>query len=249
MSEDINRIIERAEELCTLCEEKEAEEIIREALKSKPKNLDLKTELAIILSRRGFDQRSESILKEVLATDPSHERATSALGNLMGNSLRTEDAEELFKAYLEKYPHGHIVLDDYSRLLYDSDRVDEALNLGRNHISDYPQELAAYDALKYVLEMQEDDLASELTDDPDDLSRLIGYLENLAEQYSVLTKMINCDTVINCASDEFSNDIGEDIHRVVAEIGEVKNQYNYDERKLPKSLLMKITEILTVTDE
>ncbi|MFW9848928.1 MAG: tetratricopeptide repeat protein [Candidatus Thorarchaeota archaeon] len=249
MSEDINRIIEKAEELCTLCEEEEAEELIREELKSRPKDLDLKTELAIILSRRGFDQRTESILKDVLTTDPSHERATSALGNLLGNSLRTEDAEELFKAYLEKYPHGHIVLDDYSRLLYDSDRVDEALNLGRKHISNYPQELAAYDALKYVLEMQEDDLASELSDDPDDLTRLMRYLENLAEQYLVLTKMMNCETVVNCASDELSDDIGEDMQRVVAEIREIRNQYNYDERNLAKSLLEKIREILSVTDE
>ncbi|MHA2424629.1 MAG: tetratricopeptide repeat protein [Candidatus Thorarchaeota archaeon] len=244
MSEKTKEIIDRAEELCVLCEEEEAQKLVQDALQEDPTNLELKTELAVILARRGYDNKTEKILRDVLAINPRQERAVSALGNLLGNSLRFEEAENLFKSFLSEQPHGHMVLDDLSRLLYDLERVEEALDLGRKHLAEYPQELASYDALKYVLAMQEDDLASDLADDPDDLRRLQKYADNLIEQYSILQHMKNCDIVIDCKEDDYSLDIDEDVQRVVAEIRDVQKRSSRLKKKIPSKLMNRINEIL-----
>ena len=59
MSDKTQAIIDRAEELCALSEEEEAEKLVRDALEKETTNLDLKTKLATILSRRGYDHKTE----------------------------------------------------------------------------------------------------------------------------------------------------------------------------------------------
>ena len=247
MSDRTKAIVDRAEELCTLSEEKEAEKLIRDALKKEPKNLDLKTKLAKILSRQGYDHKTEPILREVLAVDRLHEKATSALGNLLGNSLRNEEAEVLFKSFLDDNPHGHVVLDDLSRLLYDGGRVEEALEIGRDHVASYPQELAAYDALKYVLAMQEDDLSTELAEKPEDMVRIERYATNLVEQYSILQKMKDCEVVNDCEDGEREQDIREDADRVVAEIRDIQNRLSRLKTQLHSDLMAQLLMILDPT--
>ena len=244
MSEETKSIIERAEELCVLCEEEEAEILVRDALKKDPENLDLKTELAVILSRRGYDHKTESILREVLEIDGYHQRATSSLGNLLGNSLRHDEAEELFRSYLAKQPHGHMILDDLSRLLYDLDRIEEAYIIARKHIMDYPQEIDAYAALKYVLEMHEDDLATELAEDPTDVEKLRRFSENLVEQHFILQKMKACENVDDCEDSMPNTSIDEDIFRVVAEIQDIRMRNNRNKEKLSSALVEMIEDIL-----
>ncbi|MHA1907026.1 MAG: tetratricopeptide repeat protein [Candidatus Thorarchaeota archaeon] len=249
MSEKTKEIIDRAEELCVLCEEEEAEKLIQDALKEDPDNLDLKTELAVILARRGYDHKTETILRDVLAEDHLHERAVSALGNLLGNSLRFEEAENLFKSFLVEQPHGHMILDDLTRILYDLERIEEALQLGRQHLAEYPQELAAYDGLKYVLEMQEDDLASDLADDPEDIRRLQRYADNLIEQFSILQHMKNCDIIIDCEDGQSELDVDEDVQRVIAEIRDIQQRSSRLEKKLPSKLMNRINAILSISEK
>ena len=244
MSDKTQAIIDRAEELCALSEEEEAEKLVRDALEKETTNLDLKTKLATILSRRGYDHKTEPILREVLVADRLHETATSALGNLLGNSLRNEEAEVLFKSFLDDNPHGHMVLDDLSRLLYDGGRVEEALEIGRNHVASYPQELAAYDALKYVLAMQEDDLSTKLAEEPEDIARLERYATNLVEQYSILQRMKDCDVVHDCKDGEREQDIREDVDRVVAEIKDIQNRLSRLKTQLHSDLMAQIVMIL-----
>ncbi len=249
MSDKTKAIIDRAEELCIHCEEEKAEQLVRDALKKEPKNLDLKTKLAMILSRRGYDHKTEPILREVLAVDRLHEKATSALGNLLGNSLRNEEAEVLFKSFLNDFPHGHMVLDDLSRLLFDGGRVEEALGIGRDHVASYPHELAAYDALKYVLAMQEDDLSTELAEDPEDLARLERYAKNLVEQYSILKKMKDCEVVVDCEEGVHEQDIDEDVQRVVAEIRGIQIRLSRLKTQLHLDTMAQIATILDNNEE
>ncbi|MDF1540559.1 MAG: tetratricopeptide repeat protein [Candidatus Thorarchaeota archaeon] len=224
MPKNIDEIISQAEELCVLCEEEEAEEIVRSALVDNPKNIDLKTELAIVLSRRGHDKKAEAILREVLEEDPLHMRATSALGNFLENSLRSDEAETLFRSFLTGRPHGHVVLDDLCRLLFDNERVEESLEVARSHIRAFPTELAAYDALRYVLARQEDDLAADLAEDPEDVSRIQRYAENILEQYSNLKWMQDSSLSLAEGEEDIIVDIREDVLRVSGEMADIKRR-------------------------
>jgi len=224
MPTNIDEIIRKAEELCVLCEEEEAENLVRSALVDTPENLDLQTELAVILSRRGYDTKTEAILKEVLVKDPLHMRATSALGNFFENSLRSDEAETLFRSFLTGRPHGHMVLDDLCRLLFDNERTEEGLEVARNHIRAFPTELAAYDALRYVLARQEDDLATDLAEDPEDVPRVQRYAENILEQYKNLKWMQESSLSIAEGEEEIIADIQEDVIRVVGEMADIKHR-------------------------
>ncbi len=225
MPKTTEEIIERAEELCILCEEVEAERLVREALERKPDHLGLQTELAIILSRQGYDSKAEAILRKVVKQDPYNERAIASLGRLLDSSLRSDEAETLFTIFLNKRPAAHIVFDDLCRLWFDNDDEEKALKAAKVHIEEYPDAIHAYDALRYLLVRLEDDLMADLSDDPSDRSRLIAYSKNILEQYSILNRLMS----IIAASEEnakYLEDLEEDLQRIKGELRDLKKRYS-----------------------
>ncbi|MFW9919275.1 MAG: hypothetical protein ACFFED_06735 [Candidatus Thorarchaeota archaeon] len=224
MSKSPDEIIDRAEELCVLCEEEEAERMVREALERKPQHLGLQTELAIILSRQGYDTKAETILRKVIKQDPYHERAVASLGRLLDNSLRCDEAETLFTIFLKKRPNAHIVFDDLCRLWFDNDEEEKALLSARKHIQEYPTDIHAYDALRYVLARLEDDLGSDLADDPTSQERLLEYSKNIIEQYSVLKKLKMMSGTSE-ESERYKDDLEEDLARITGELKDLQNRY------------------------
>jgi tetratricopeptide (TPR) repeat protein len=233
MSEKVFATIAEAEALCIVCEEEQAEQIVREVLEKHPKNLDLITELAIIRSRRGYDGEAEPMLRKVVSNDPLHERATSALGNLLGNSLRTSEAEKLLRQYLVQRPDGHGILDDLCRLLYDDERQKESLELARRQVSQYPAEIRAYDALRYVLLRQEDDFSVDLADNPEDYKRLLRLAENFVEQSSVLCELNSLTLSEANPASNVMFDISNEMKRIYGEMHDIWKRAKATGFKLP----------------
>lgn len=217
MPEDGNDVIDRAEELCLLSEDQEAERLVRKALEKQPSNLGLRTELAIILSRQGHDNKAQSMLEKVLTKDPGHERAAVALGRLLDSSLRTDEAIALFTGFLRNVPGAHTVLEDLCSLWYDNDEQEMALDAARKHIETYPKDIHAYDAIRYLLQRQEDDLQDEMGDLDDEGFFMTNLFCNFAEQDSVLEKLQGLES-LSSEKPQFIEDLNEDIARIKGEI-------------------------------
>lgn len=237
-------VITKAEELCTLCEEKAAETLVKEALSGSPDDPNLQTELAIIQSRLGYDGKAETLLRRVIRSNPNLERAVSALGNLLNNSLRTDEASSLYRTFLQSNPHGHVVLDDLCRLLIDDGDEKEALRLARKHAIDYPSEPQAYDALRYVLDRLEDDLADEVAENPSSSSHLRDFASNIIEQYSVLKKMEAQALEPGVDFEDFIQDIHEDLIRIYGEMDDIASRNERNESPLPREVINAINEAL-----
>lgn len=233
MSRNPEEIIERAEELCFLCEEEEAERLVRDALDRKPEHLGLQTELAIILSRQGYDAKAETILRKVVKQDPYYERAVASLGRLLDSSLRTEEAEALFLTFLKKRPQAHIVFDDLCRLWLDNEEEERALVEARHHVEEYSEDFHAYDALRYLLARIEDDLEEEMVDDPASKNYLNALGENIVEQYSIIMKLKE-KAIGSEESSMLIDDLEEDLTRIIAELKALRKRYVELKVPLPK---------------
>ena len=242
MSKTPDEIIDRAEELCVLCEEEEAERLVREALERKPDHLGLQTELALILSRQGYDSQAEAILRKVVRLDPYYEKAAASLGRLLDSSLRSDEAETLFTIFLKKRPNAHIVFDDLCRLWFDNGEEEKALISARKHTEEYPADIHAYDALRYVLERMEDDLGSELADEPEDQERLLAYSASIIEQYSTLKRMKVMMT--SDESEEFIDDLNEDLARVIGELRDLRHRFTSSKISISKEMAAIFNEAL-----
>jgi tetratricopeptide (TPR) repeat protein len=213
-------VIDRAEELCLQCDEQEAEKVVRKALEKQPNHLGLKTELAIILSRQGHDDKAQSMLEKVLIADPGNERAVVALGRLLDNSLRTDEAINLFTAFLTNSPRAHMVVEDLCRLWYDSDGQEKAFAAARKQAEVYPADVHAYDAIRYLLERQEDDLQDEMEELDDEGISMTGLFRNFAEQESILQTLQGLDS-LSSEKPQFMEDLDEDNARIQGEITEL----------------------------
>ncbi len=239
--QDPKDVIERAEELCVLCEEDKAEQLVRRALEDASANLDLRTELAIILSRKGHDSKAEVMLRDIIARNPCHERAVSSLGRMLDNSLRVDEAEALFTEFLRNCPPGHTVLDDLCRLWYDEGNTEKALGAARQHIKDFPKERQAYDPLLYLLQRVEDDIASGLVDNPADSDLLTALASYFIEQYIILKRL---KTLAGSTTDTaLVEDVEEDLSRVIYEVRDVRKRFERLNLPLPSYLQEPMNEI------
>ncbi len=232
MPDNRSDVIERAEELCLLCEELEAERVVRGALEMQPNNLDLKTELAIILSRQGHDDKAQSMLEKVLAKNPDHEMAAVALGRLLDSSLRTNEAIALFTDFQRNVPSAHQVVEDLCRLWYESDEQEKAFTAARRHVEAYPEDIHAYDAIRYLLQRQEDDLQDEMNDIDDEGASMTNLFYNYAEQDSILQKLQGLGS-LSSEKPQFIEDLNEDIARVQGELKDLMKRMLKEGIKIP----------------
>lgn len=167
----------------------EAEALVKEQLAADPDNLALMTKLGAIQARLCNDHEAESTFRVVLVRDPNHEDAVCGLGRLLDQSLRTEEAEQIYRDFIQNNPIGHCALEDLCRLLLSEDRTDEALDLARNQVEQFGSHLNAFDALRYVLHILEDQLESELNDDRGNETIFVYLLDNLYEQLDLVITM------------------------------------------------------------
>jgi tetratricopeptide (TPR) repeat protein len=211
-------IMQKAETLSEMEEHEAAEDLLRDALLQEPADQDLKTLLAIILTRRAYDDEAEKLLRDVLSENPTHERAVSALGHLLDSCLRTEEAENLYLTALAQLPQSHTIIDDLSRLLLDENRFDEALELSRQHAFDYQSEYHAYDAVRFVLQSLEDNYLFDMEESDYSRESCEILLLNLLEQFETIIALESSVGVESLKEMKLYEDIMEESVRVFCEI-------------------------------
>ena len=108
----------------------------------------------------------------------------------------------------------------------------------------YPDSVHAYDAHRYLLERQEDDLSAELADDPTDHERILAFTNNILEQYSILSKLK--DLVISSEeADKYLEDLDEDLRRIKGELLELRRRYHDEKVPISKELNSVFKKVLS----
>jgi tetratricopeptide (TPR) repeat protein len=213
-SEDV---LDEANNLCESDRDLEAEVLVRKQLEIDSENLELLTKLAYIQSRLCRDSEAETTFRFVLSRNSSLEDAVCGLGRLLDQSLRTEEAEKLYRDFLNNSPPGHCAIEDLCRLLLSEGRADEALTLARRHAKRYSGEIHALDGIHYVLLILEDQLKSELDDNPENELVFFSLLDNLFEQLDIIFKIEeNVETL-----ESPRPDLADDRIRLLGDIGEL----------------------------
>ncbi|MGY5876293.1 MAG: hypothetical protein RTU30_11155 [Candidatus Thorarchaeota archaeon] len=242
----IEDILKFVTESCYEDEFELAEVLLREKLQIHPDNLDIRTQLGVIVAKRDNDVESEKLLRDVLDTDPFFEPAISALGNLLDNTLRSEEAEQLYRNKLSEKGDCHSVIDDLCRLLWSEDHRDTAHNAAREHASKFPTNPNAYDALRYVLSKMEDYLEEKCEDADYADGCLIQFADTFASHIEVLLELesnVPKDIVIQ---GDFQPCIDQDLVRITGELEHLNNRLAKQNTKISTDLRKRIETVLDV---
>ena len=219
MKNDSDKVLKEVAELCNDERELEAEVLVKEQLAADPDNLELMTKLGEIQARLCNDHEAESTFRAVLVRDPNHENAVCGLGRLLDQALRTEEAEKIYRTFLQNNPISHCALEDLCRVLLAEEQVDEAFELARKHVEQYGDDATAFDALRYILHIVEDQLESELNDDRENETIFTQLIENLFEQLELVVTIENRFEL----PDDMRTELEDDKIRIISEITHLLN--------------------------
>lgn len=214
MNHESKNILKKVNDLCQDDRELEAEVLVKKQLATDPDNLELMTKLGEIQARLCNDHEAESTFRAVLVRNPNHEDVICGLGRLLDQALRTEEAEQIYRDFLQNNHVGHCALEDLCRLLLTEDRADEAFELARTQVERYGDNAKAYDALRYLLLVEEDRLDAELYDDREDETLFTQLMNNMLEQIELVTKMERLGEL----PDDLLSDLDDDKTRLISEI-------------------------------
>jgi len=214
MLEESDKVLKRAKELCQDEREKEAEVLVKKQIAQAPDNLKLMTMLGVIQARLCKDNKAESTFRSVLARNPNNEDAVCGLGRLLDQSLRIEEAEETYRVFLQNNPQGHSAMEDLCRLLLSENRVDEALRLSRKQAIQYETQHHAFNPVRYVLHVLEDQLEDELNDDRENELLFTKLIDNIFEQLE-LVEVMEQNTKL---SDDMKIELDDDKTRLIGEL-------------------------------
>jgi len=214
MNHESKKVLQKVNDLCLDDRELEAEVLVKKQLANDPDNLELMTKLGEIQARLCNDHEAESTFRTVLVRNPNHEDAVCGLGRLLDQALRTEEAEQIYRDFLQKNQVGHCALEDLCRLLISENRADEAFDLARTQVEQCGDNPKAYDALRYILLIEEDRLEAELYDDREDETLFTQLMNNMLEQIELVTKMERLGKL----PDDLLSDLDDDKTRLLGEI-------------------------------
>lgn len=219
MNRESEKVLQEVNDLCQDERELEAEVLVKEQLAADPDNLELMTKLGVIQARLCNDHEAESTFRAVLVRNPNHEDAVCGLGRLLDQALRTEEAEQIYRDFLQNNPVGHCAIEDLCRLILSEERVDEALELARNQVVQHGDDPYAFDALRYVLHILEDQLEAELNDDRENETIFVQLIDNLFEQLELVINIERRSDI----PDGLLTELGDDKTRLVSEIEHILN--------------------------
>ncbi len=214
MQEESDKVLLEATMLCQDEREIEAEILVNKQIAQDPDNLKLMTMLGVIQARLCKDNKAESTFRSVLARDPNHEDAVCGLGRLLDQSLRIEEAEETYRVFLQNNPHGHSAMEDLCRLLLSENRVDEALRLSRKQAVQHETQPHAFNPVRYVLHVLEDQLEDELNNDRENELLFTKLIENIFEQLELI-EAVERNTKL---SDDMQMELDDDKTRLIGEL-------------------------------
>ena len=240
MKRESDEVLKEATLLCQDERELEAEVLVKEQLKADPDNLDLMTRLGVIQARLCNDHEAESTFRSVLIRDANHEDAMCGLGRLLDQALRTEEAEQIYRDFLKNNPKSHCAVEDLCRLLMSESRTAEALTLARNHVEKYRAHPSAYDALRYLLEILEDELAAQLNDDRKNETLFNNLMNNLLEQIEYVIEIEKIDSLPESTKSELE----DDKTRLICEIKDLAESASNRDISIPNALHKRISEFV-----
>ncbi|MFW9887023.1 MAG: hypothetical protein ACFFER_02500 [Candidatus Thorarchaeota archaeon] len=241
MDPGIRAALDRASKLCYEECDEEAERVILDALGSYPENLDLRTMLGRIQARLQREEEAEVTLRGVLKDDPLHEDASCALGRLLDQSLRTDEAEQVYRRLLAESPASHCALDDLCRFLIAEDRQLEALDVARKHAGRFPDCLEAYDGLRYLLAIIEDEICGGYISESTDNETLEKLAANLLEQFDAIMRIERNIGPLSHLGESIASDMQEERLRIVAELEHLSGVIDERGLDLPLSLNRQLT--------
>lgn len=241
---DVDGIIKKVEQLSKEEDHNSAEKLLREALEDEPEDPDLKTMLAIVLTRLACDDEAEELLRDVLCHQPTHERAASSLGHLLDSSLRTEEAETLYRTILAKIPHSHYLVDDLCRLLIDEHRSEEAHELASKYAIEYATEYQAYDAIRYVLQKLEDNYLFDMEEADYSKETCEILLLNLLEQFETIIAIETNIGVGSLEQNSLYEDVLEESVRLFCEIESLYDKMSFLRYRLCSELTLRVETAL-----
>ena len=106
----------------------EAFDVLDEALRAEPENLELLYDSALVAERIGRLEVMEGRLRKLIALKPDHAHAYNALGySLADRKLRLDEAEALVRKGLALTPDDPFILDSLGWVLYRRGNLDGAL--------------------------------------------------------------------------------------------------------------------------
>lgn len=214
MKKESGKVLKEVSKLCQDERELDAEVLVKKQIAVDPDNLELMTKLGEIQARLCNDHEAEFTFRAVLVRDPNHEDAVCGLGRLLDQALRTEEAEQIYRIFLQNNPISHCALEDLCRILLAEEQADEAFEIARNHVEQYGNNANAFDALRYILHVDEDRLEAELNDDRENKTLYTQLMNNLLEQIELVTKMERIDEL----PDDLFRELDDDKTRLSGEI-------------------------------
>ncbi len=219
MKPESKKVLQKVDDLCQDERELEAEVLVKEQLAIDPDNLELMTKLGELQARLCNDHEAESTFRAVLVRNPNHEDAVCGLGRLLDQALRTEEAEQIFRTFIQNNPVSHCALEDLCRILLAEGQTDEAFQLARNQVTQYGDDAKAFDALRYILHIHEDQLESELNDDRENETIFTQLIDNLFEQ---LEQVVTMESKFDLLDDKLT-ELEDDKTRIISEITHLLN--------------------------
>lgn len=106
----------------------EAFDVLDDALRQTPDNIDLLYESALMAERIGRLEVMEGRLRKLIVIKPDHAHAYNALGySLVDRNVRLDEAESLIRKGLELAPNDAFILDSLGWALYRRGNLDGAL--------------------------------------------------------------------------------------------------------------------------
>jgi tetratricopeptide (TPR) repeat protein len=106
----------------------DAFDVLDEALRAEPENLELLYDSALVAERIGRLEVMEGRLRKLIALKPDHAHAYNALGySLADRKLRLDEAEALVRKGLALTPDDPFILDSLGWVLYRRGNLDGAL--------------------------------------------------------------------------------------------------------------------------
>jgi len=140
----------------------EAEERLRVACDSTPRDPRTHTLLGVVLFRQRKIDEAEAELRKAVALQPDAVDARISLGNLLFLDQRVTEAETVLRGALESSPDRTDVVIDLARLLLETGRAHEALESIRAAQRRAPGDLPLQSALCAILNYLPDASAEEL---------------------------------------------------------------------------------------
>lgn len=119
-------------------EAERAESIYRAALKLRPEDAEINTELGLLLLGMQRTEEARPFIEQALSVAPENDRACGGYGLLLmlQGKLR-ESCDHLFRALDESYAN-HALLPHFVRVCAELDRLDEAAAMLRRYADFYP---------------------------------------------------------------------------------------------------------------